>query len=155
MCSATIVDMESYKAALVKSQEIVDVIYELIEYEEEDSYNSLLLKASVLAEMDFLTSHHHLQWPEFRPNEVLSLLEFTAIQMSSGISGYINCSLIIVLLIVLQNTWMPHLNELFHGTMFMLRHPSVKDLFSKEPFHYLPQLQNVIAGIVKLLEAVS
>ncbi|XGW32416.1 hypothetical protein V3C99_017174 [Haemonchus contortus] len=124
------VNPDSYKNALTKAKEIVDVVYDLVEYEGTQDEEALRLKLFILSRIPLLNTTE-IVWGNFSSNEVLALLDFVANEITLP-----TCSL--------QSTC--------EGLAFMMGHSSTKEMFSRDIFFAIQSIHRLVVSILKLLD---
>ncbi|KAK6031856.1 hypothetical protein OSTOST_01978, partial [Ostertagia ostertagi] len=121
---------DTYKIALTKAREIVDVVYDLVEYEGAVGGDALRLKLFVLSRIPLLNSTE-IAWGNFTSNEVLALLEFAAGEIMLP-----SCSM----------------NSTCEGLAFMMGHSSTKEMFIRDIFFGIQSIHKLLVSILKLLD---
>ncbi|KAE9418072.1 hypothetical protein Angca_007749, partial [Angiostrongylus cantonensis] len=118
------------KAATAKSQELFDIIYDLVEFEGEFDQNALRLKLFVLSRIHSVNSDE-LVWGNFASKEVLALMEYAAEEIKLP-----SCDL----------------RATCDGLRFVLEHQSTRSIFSRDIFFGIQSIRKVILSILALLK---
>ncbi|EYC33532.1 hypothetical protein Y032_0002g846 [Ancylostoma ceylanicum] len=122
---------DAYKAAVAKSQEVLDVVYDLVEFEGEANKDALRLKLFVLSRLSLLvTSNHDLIWGDFTSNELVALLEFAAVEMTLP-----KCNL----------------RATYEGLIFLLEHKSTRDIFARDILYGIQSIKKVLQSVLLIL----
>ncbi|KAL6722457.1 hypothetical protein Aduo_017582 [Ancylostoma duodenale] len=123
---------DAYKAAVAKSQEVLDVIYDLVEFEGEANKDALRLKLYVLSRLSLLLfqSTHDLSWGDFTSNELLALLEFAAVELTLP-----KCDL----------------RATCDGLVFLLEHKSTRDIFTRDILYGIQSIKKILLSILLFL----
>lgn len=128
--TAQMVYPDAYKTASTKAKEILDIVYDLVEFESAADANALRLKLFVLSRIPLLNSND-LVWGNFTSNEVVAFLDFAANE------------------IILP---MCNLQATCDGLAFMMGHPSTKELFIRDIFFGIQNVRKLVVSILKLME---
>ncbi|RCN50992.1 hypothetical protein ANCCAN_02779 [Ancylostoma caninum] len=120
---------DAYKAAVAKSQEVLDVIYDLVEFESEANKEALRLKLFVLSRLSLLSTHD-LSWGDFTSNELVALLEFAAVELTLP-----KCNL----------------RATCDGLVFLLEHKSTRDIFTRDILYGIQSIKKILLSILLFL----
>ncbi|KAJ1370700.1 hypothetical protein KIN20_032490 [Parelaphostrongylus tenuis] len=121
---------DSFKAATTKSQELFDIIYDLVELEGEFDQNALRLKLFVLSRI-YTVNSNELVWGNFASKEVSALLEYAAEEIKMP-----TCDL----------------RATCDGLRFVLEHQSTRSMFSRDIFFGIQSVRKVILSILAFLK---
>ncbi|KJH43862.1 hypothetical protein DICVIV_10124 [Dictyocaulus viviparus] len=102
----------AFKSAISKSQQLFDVIYDLVEFDGEAHENALRLKLFVLSRIHTMNINE-LVWGNFGPKEVLALIEYSAQELKHPYCD---------------------LRATCNGLKFLLEHCSTKEIFIGDIF---------------------
>ncbi|VDL71212.1 unnamed protein product [Nippostrongylus brasiliensis] len=119
------------KSAFTKAKEILDIVYDLVEFENGVDANVLRLKLFVLSRIPLL-NNVELSWGNFSSNEVVAIIDFAA-----------------------DEIMLPSCNRraTCEGLAYMMGHPSTREIFARDIFFGIQSIRKLLVNILKILEA--
>ncbi|WKY16517.1 hypothetical protein Q1695_001291 [Nippostrongylus brasiliensis] len=119
------------KSAFTKAKEILDIVYDLVEFENGVDANVLRLKLFVLSRIPLL-NNVELTWGNFSSNEVVAIIDFAA-----------------------DEIMLPSCNRraTCEGLAYMMGHPSTREIFARDIFFGIQSIRKLLVNILKILEA--